>query len=123
MNDTADVLYGIPAAEIARICQVDIKTARGWKKGSHRPPPSALMVLCGNLGVFDPAFQGWRLRDGKLVSPEGWTASPGEVLSIPLMRAQIASYQAEQRRVQGMVEQPEPGTAGWATDYMRASRD
>ena len=117
MNDAVrDALYGMPAHEIARICRVDVATARRWKRGATTPPAAALMILRADLGCLDPAFQGWRLRDGQLVSPEGWTASPGEVLSIPLMRAQIASYQAEQRRVQGMEEQPEPGTAGMLAD-------
>ena len=90
-DDVRDALYGMPACEIARICRVDPKTARGWKRGDHRPPPAALMILRGDLGEFDPAWSGWRLRDGQLLSPEGWPASPGEVLSIPLMRAQIAA--------------------------------
>jgi len=34
------------------------------------------------------------------------------VVALPFMRAQIAAYQAEQRRVQGMQEQPAPGSAG-----------
>jgi hypothetical protein len=37
--------------------------------------------------------------------------SPGDVLSIPLMRAQISAYQAKERQVLAMDEQPLPGDA------------
>ena len=68
------------------------------------------MILGGDLGCFDPAWRGWLLRDGKLVSPEGWEATPGDVLSLPLLRAQLASHQAEKRAILAMDEQPEPGS-------------
>jgi len=67
------------------------------------------MILAGDLGAFDPEFRGWTVRDGKLISPEGWEASPGDVLSIPLLRAQISAYQAKQRIIEGIEEQPLPG--------------
>jgi hypothetical protein len=102
--------YGIRAEEIAWLCKVDIRTARRWKSGKTRMPDTARMILAGDLGCFDPAFRGWMLRDGKLISPEGWEATAGDVLSIPLMRAQISAYQAKERQVLAMDEQPLPGT-------------
>jgi hypothetical protein len=45
--------------------------------------------------------------------PEGWGATPGEILSIPLMRLQIAGYQLDQRiakaQLDALEEQPTPG--------------
>jgi hypothetical protein len=102
-------LYGIPAETIALLCKVSITTARRWKKGKRRMPETARMVIAGDLGCFDPAWRGWAFRDGKLISLEGWEAAPGDVLSIPLMRAQISAYQAKERQVQAMEEQPLPG--------------
>jgi hypothetical protein len=67
------------------------------------------MILEGDLGCFDPAWRGWCLRDGKLISPENWEATPGDVMSLPLLRAQIATYQAKERQVLAMDAQPEPG--------------
>ena len=67
------------------------------------------MILAGDLGCFDPAWRGWILRTGKLVSREGWEVTPGDVLSLPLMRAQIAGYQAKERRGLAMDAQPEAG--------------
>ena len=98
--------YGIQAEEIARICKVNVKTARRWKAGESRIPETAKMILSADLSCFDPAFRGWRLREGHLISPEGWQVTAGDVLSIPLLRAQVSAYQAEQRRVNAMEEQP-----------------
>ena len=67
------------------------------------------MVLTADLGAFSAAFRGWTLRGGKLVSPEGWEATPGDILCLPLLRAQVAAYQAKERVVNGMDEQPLPG--------------
>jgi hypothetical protein len=67
------------------------------------------MILSRDLGAFAPSWRGWTLRDGKSISPEGWEATPGDVLSIPLLRAQISTYQAKERIVQAIDEQPLPG--------------
>src|SRR5450755_559600 len=108
-----DACYGIPAEEIARRCRVDVATARRWKRGVRCPPRTALMILLEDLGCFDPAWKGWRIRDGQLISPEGWAATPGEILALPLMRAQIISYQRDQRiakaKLDALEAQPEPG--------------
>jgi hypothetical protein len=103
-------LYGIPAETIALLCKVNVRTARRWKSGERRMPQTARMILAGDLGAFDSAWRGWAFRDGKLLSPEGWEASPGEVMSISLMRAQISAYQAKERQFQAIEEQPLPGT-------------
>jgi hypothetical protein len=105
-------LYGIPATEIARICRVDLATARRWKRGATFPPATSLMVPSGDLGVFDPAWSGWIIRRGKLISPEGWEVTTGEVMATPLMRMQIMAYQREQRiaraQLEALDEQPSP---------------
>jgi Phage protein len=109
-----DACYGIPAGEIARRCRVDVATARRWKRGARCPPATSLMILAEDLGCFDPAWKGWRIRDGQLLSPEGWRVSPGDVLALPLMRLQIVSYQRDQRiakaELDALEEQPRPET-------------
>lgn len=106
-----DACYGLPADEIARRCRVDVATARRWKRGARRPPRTALMILLEDLGCFDPAWKGWRIRDGQLISSEGWAVSPGDVLGLPLMCAQLISYQRDQRiakaELDALEEQPE----------------
>lgn len=75
----------------------------------------ALLLICGDLKAFDPEWRGWTARGGKLISPEGWEITVGDVLALPLMRQQLAAYQAEIRlqreRVLMMQEQPTP--EGW----------
>jgi hypothetical protein len=83
-------VYGIPAAEIAALCGVDIATARRWKSGQSRVPMAARKLLAGDLSAFGHAWKGWKIVGGKLVSPEGWDYTPGEVLAIPFLRSQIA---------------------------------
>jgi hypothetical protein len=104
-----DPLYGRNTTEIARVCGVTVKTAQRWKSGATNPPRTSLMILAADLGCFDPEFAGWTIRRGKLCSPEGWEATAQDVLSLPLLRARIATYQAEERRVLAMEEQPAPG--------------
>jgi Phage protein len=115
MSHPNHTLYGIPAAEISRICGVDVATARRWKRGATCPPATALMILAADLSCFDPAWEGWVIRRGMLISPEGWTAAPGEIRSLPLLRMQLQNYQLEQRiakrELEALDEQPLPVAA------------
>lgn len=117
-------LYGITIKEIARICHVDLTTARRWKRGARCPPKMALLLILGDLGCFDSEWRGWRVHKGHLISPEGWEISAGEVLAVPIMRQQIAVYQGELRkiatRVLLMQEQPSPAEWPKWIDEMRA---
>lgn len=112
MSPPHHIVYGIPVKEIARICGVDLATARRWKRGATCPPKTAVMILAGDLGVFDPTWRGWIVRHGTLISPEGWDATPGEVRSLPLLRLQLQNYQREQRiakrELEALDEQPTP---------------
>ena len=62
--------------------------------------------------MFDPAWSGWIIRHGTLISPENWQATPGEIRAIPLMRLQIQGYQRDARiareELDAMDEQPLP---------------
>ena len=121
MLDPKDILFGKQIKEIARICQVDITTARRWKRGAQRPPDWALCLLSGDLGFFDPIWTGWRIIRGDLVSPENWIITLGDVLAQRLVAAQISAYQVENRRLKAEIEdlkrggyedQPLPGELG-----------
>lgn len=69
------------------------------------------MILEGNLGCFHNEWKGWHIScEGELVSPEGWRISVGMVLALPLMRQQIALYQAA-ARVPKLEDQPLPESA------------
>lgn len=106
-----DSVYGLPAEIVAERAGVDVSTARRWKAGSTRIPKSAQMIIKADLGAFGDAWRGWRIEGNDLVSPEGWRASVGQVLNVPLMRQQLAAYQAELRgkdTTSHLEEQPLP---------------
>ncbi len=94
-------------------------SARGTLREMDTKIPMVVRMLvdCENCGhhedetfEFDLPFRKAR-PNGRLISPEGIDATSEDVIALPFMHAQIAAYQAEQRRVQGMDEQPEPGSA------------
>lgn len=101
------VTYGIRAEEIAMLCEVSFRTACRWKSGQTAMPPTARMLLCGDLGCIDQAWARWHIRKGLLISPEGWEISVNMIMGVPLMRQQLAAYQAEIRKFEAMPEQPE----------------
>jgi hypothetical protein len=74
----------------------------------------ALLLICGDLTAFDPEWRGWVARGGKLISPEGWEITVGDVLALPLMRQQLAAYKRELAHMQAKLlltqEQPLPST-------------
>lgn len=92
-------LIGFNVNELARICRVSLKTAGRWKSGTTCPPETALMLLSADLGFFDPAWKGWSVHGGNLVSPEGWEITRGDVISSPLLRQQLAAFKTELRRL------------------------
>lgn len=94
-------------SEIARLCEISLKTAQRWKAGQSVPPKSALMVLRRDLGCFHLAWSGWQIREGFLYSPEGWKASTGDVLSIQLTQAQLAAYRTENRALKEALSEVE----------------
>jgi hypothetical protein len=119
MRKPPPALYGLHIKDIARICGVSLKTAGRWKAGQTVPPKTALAVLTGDLGYLDPAWRGWTVHGGQLISPENWIATPGDVLSIQLTQAQLSTYRSENRALKaaleaadaaGYEEQPEPGS-------------
>ena len=112
MKKVPEELYGIRISELARICKVSIKTATRWKRGQSVPPETALMVLTGDLGIFSKDWRRWCVRGDALVSPEGWVITSNDVRAAPLLRAQLAVYQAENRQLRKLdldiEEQPSP---------------
>lgn len=92
------------AKEIATLCEVDVSTARRWLRGAICPPKTAQMILSGDLGIFDPAWAGWIVRRGKLVSPENWISTPGEVRATQMVEAQLQALRHEVKRLRYALE-------------------
>lgn len=114
-----DALWGLSIKEIARRARVDESTARRWKRGDIIPSAGILLVLEGDLGAFDPTWEGWVLRRGLLCSPENWTATPGDIRAMQLKEAQVNALRREkdllryeldvlQKKAPWLDEQPAP---------------
>jgi transcriptional regulator with XRE-family HTH domain len=112
-------LYRWSVNEISALCGVSLKTAQRWKAGHTVPPASALALLEGDLGVFDPGWAGWRIKGPELIPPfDAWPIRRDDALAVPLMHRQIAALRARITELEhaldearsGRSEQPEPGS-------------
>lgn len=102
-----DEIFGRSIKEIARVCRVSERTVRRWKDRTRSPSEQELMLLRGDLGVFDPQWSGWTVRDGLLISPENWQFKVNDVLAAQLKDAQIRAYQQENRTLKWQLTEME----------------
>lgn len=102
MPQRPDALYGLPIKYIVQVCRVSEKTAARWKAGTTCPPYSALALLTGDLGALSTHWRGWTIRGEEIISPEQWTVSRNDALSVPLLRQQVKVLEAELRKIQGI---------------------
>lgn len=66
--------YGYSAEFLARVCGVDISTARRWKRRGSMPGRYRHLIELADgadLGALSVAWRGWRLCGDELVNPEG----------------------------------------------------
>jgi hypothetical protein len=81
------------AALLAEALGISLRTARRFKAAGRMPFAYAVVwaILAeGDLGIADPAFSGWRVRDGQIYSPDGVAFRPGEIAAIPIRHQQLA---------------------------------
>ncbi len=125
MDLSYDSLSHIPINRLVEICHIDITTARRWRRGSNLPPPYVLAYLnaklTADLSFLDPAWRGWTLKEGHLISPEAWVISMSDVLASRLHEAQLAAWRVEVRKLKEQLanaelnrleEQPRPEDLG-----------
>jgi len=83
---------------IAAVCGVSLETARRWRRLGRCPEPARrLLAVANDLGAISEAWAGWRIADGLIYSPEGLTATPGEVAALWYYR-QLAAEVCRRRR-------------------------
>ncbi len=71
MAQIPEELYRWNIKDIARLCGVDVSTARRWKRGAICLPYTARALLSGDLGYLHPRWKGWKINSkGELCSPE-----------------------------------------------------
>lgn len=117
MKKPPQELYGIPISILQAICHISAKTANRWKDGTTCPPPSAVLLVhiltTGDLGALSEYWRGWSIRGEQIISPEGWTISRNDALTVPLMFGQIDALRSKLAQLEethdALEEQPEPG--------------
>jgi hypothetical protein len=76
---------------------VSAQSLKRWKRTRRVPRWAFILIalLAGELDQIDRAFTGWLLRNGELISPEGWRFTPGEIRSIPFLYGQVRLWRDE----------------------------
>ncbi len=98
--DSADLLCGVTAEQLAEMTGVDLTTARRWKRTAKVPEPARRLLalhITGDLSALSPLWESWTLRNGRLHGPDGFSFEPREILALPFVQRLVSSYQAEQR--------------------------
>ena len=87
---------GWSLADAGKFFQVTQRTWHNWENGSHRIP-YAVYKLARVLARFElpsPAWDGWRLEAGMLITPEGRQISPQDGSWWSLLVRQAAGFRA-----------------------------
>lgn len=83
---------------VERELNVHRTTVLRWLKGSVKIPGhqhQVIRLLLGDLPGTCGKWQGWGFRDGKLYAPGGDAFDAGQVLSLVLLRQQLAAQRRE----------------------------
>ncbi len=93
-------LPSLTVRELSQRLGVPQVTARRWLRTGRIPPLAqrAAEILSGDLGALNARWAGWCINaQGELCSPENWTYSPGDVMSLTFERARARTYAAKLR--------------------------
>lgn len=108
-----DLCYAHSAEQLAELTGAHVTTARRWKKGAPLPEPVRRLlrfVIERELSVLAPEWSGWRIdARGNLVSPEAWTFTPGQVLSIPLLYGSISAHRGRANAAEARLDMSRQG--------------
>lgn len=78
----------LTSGQLSELVNVSKKTARRWIDGTQRPHPHTLELLrIKVLGLIpDPAFDGFRVENGKLYLPQGGAVTPDDLEQLVWLR-------------------------------------
>lgn len=105
----------LPEPRLVELTGAHPTTVRRWRRRSAVPVwLERLIRVCvnGQLDDIDAAWRGWRIARGELVSPEGWTFTPGTVRAAELYRRQVVEYHADRRHERLQLEADPVNVAG-----------
>lgn len=98
---SAEAFSALSARDVARICDVSERCARGWK-ASGTVPPMAARLLALSVGdmeaIAGKPWRGWLLDDNGLTGPDDRRYGPGDLAALDATRAALATTQAELAR-------------------------
>lgn len=92
-------LYGFNSAYAARRLGVSRESARRWQRGS-RPAPVAMqrlarILLAGDLAEISRTWDGWRLVNEQLVSPDNVCWTPGQLAAYYWQLQLLSEYRRQ----------------------------
>lgn len=98
VQDLRTLIERLGRQRVERELNVHRTTVLRWLDGKVKIPGhqhQVIRMLLGDLPGTAGKWAGWRFHDGELLSPAGDRFSAGHVLSIILLRQQLASQQRE----------------------------
>ena len=81
-----------------------------------RVPYAAAALLQGDLSAFSRAWQGWRIVDKEIISPDGRRISRNDALAVPLLHGQISAMREQIEYLKGCQGLDEQSIRGEASD-------
>lgn len=93
---------GFSAEWLARVCSVDLSTARRWKRLGFFPRRYRALVHLADgadLGMLSPTWSGWRLYRDELINPEGERFGVDQVRALRLKSQLAAELERQLRRI------------------------
>lgn len=91
--------------EAAQLCGLHRTTYCRQESGDSRVSVTAYRLLLARGGWLPPPFEGWKITQNMLWTPENVGYEPGEIQALPYMHAVIAELSSRLRQYE---EQPAP---------------
>ena len=68
------------------------RSIRRWQHNTPKHVVNLLIIRSGFLGALSEKWDGWRLFEGKLWTPSGWSIDANEIIALPYQYALAAEY-------------------------------
>ncbi|HFQ5220714.1 TPA: DUF3653 domain-containing protein, partial [Vibrio vulnificus] len=77
-------ICGLSKNQAVELCFKSMRTITRWDAGQEIPPECRrLMKLysCADLEAINESWRGWQIRQGKLITPNGWSLTPDRIIT------------------------------------------
>lgn len=75
---------GLSIEETAKLCFKSVRTVTDWDNGKPIPPECRrlMKIYSGrDLEALHDDWRGWKIKQGELITPNGWTLTPDRIIS------------------------------------------